>query len=61
LSSAVGVTVERSEPAHTRTGVLHLDTRPAGASLGRGPPMLMTPPNSLVVVSVAVDWMATVC
>lgn len=61
LSSAVSVMTERSEPAHTSTGVLHLDTKPAGASLGSAPPTLMTPPSSLVVVSVAEDWMATMC
>jgi hypothetical protein len=61
LSSAVEVTAERSEPAHTSTGVLHLETRAAGASLGTGAPMLITPPSSLLLLSSAAeeDWMAT--
>jgi hypothetical protein len=66
LSSAVAVTAERSEPAHTSTGVLHLETRAAGASLGTGAPMLITPPSSLVLLLLSLsgaeaeDWMATV-
>lgn len=55
LSSAAEVTAERSEPAHTRTGVLLLSTRAAGASLGSGAPMLMIPPSS-VGVRLALRW-----
>jgi len=46
LSSDDDVTLDSLEPAHMRTGVLHIETRAAGASLGSGAPMLMTPPSS---------------
>lgn len=59
LSSEVDVTAERSEPPHTRTGVLFFDTRPAGASLGKGPPMVMMPPSSPAVASGAESCRAT--
>lgn len=46
LSSVPDVTADWSEPAHTRTGVLHLVVGEPSASLGRPAPMLMTPPSS---------------
>lgn len=56
LSSDDVVTADLSEPAQTRTGVLHFGSSDAGESLGKPAPMLMIPPSSLTSLSLAVSW-----
>lgn len=53
FSPAEDVTHGLSIPEQTKTGVLHFGFRDAGASFGKGPPTLITPPSSESNVAVA--------
>lgn len=55
FSSALDVTHRLSVPAQTMIGVLLLGSDEGGASAGKDPPILMTPPNSLLYETAVVS------